>query len=803
MAESSKRSISDYFSKSTVVKKVKPCHQQDDMKSFESSHSTSEYSTGTKDTEVSDTLMDASILDSEISSEPFSAVNENSIAEPTDLSSCISYGPRQPHLKVFPFRKYGDRNRNFQSSWYALYPWLEYSAETDSAFCFACRKFGTSHMKETEKLSFVNTGYSNWKRATENHSGLKKHENSLCHKNCMVSWESYKQMQIMENTSVASQLSAAHAKEVKKNREYIMEIADVLRLTATQGIAQRGHDESASSTNQGNFLEILHHVAKRDPELKKRLDSGPKNAKYTHHTVQNSILHIFSHLTVVAISNEVKEAKYFAVIADESKDISKTEQLSIVIRYCLNGQVHERFLGFHPAEKLDASSLVSYIKLTLTKCQIDLHNCVAQAYDGANVMSGSCNGVQALFKKEVPQAIYVHCFNHRLNLVIVDACKSIKTARNFFLILQKLYIFLSGSVTHIAFLKAQEKLGISKTELKQLSDTRWTCQFSSCSAVKKTFPAILVTLFQCRSENNDRGVTAEGLLKELNLQFLFNLCFFYELLKQLKIASDYLQHKQSDIANAITVIQTCIDKFSEMRNCQDEFDKIWKECRTIADNNNIGSESECTRPTKLPAYLKEFITENPHAEEISLSCPEHYRLRVLIPVLDTVINEMARRFTDNSSVLEGICALEPDNKSFLDMSKLKCFAEHYSSDVDSVEMEVKLLPKLIKRYKEENKYEIHTLPQLLTLLTEYRLAFHELHKMAVIAVTIPVSSASCERSFSCLRRLKSYLRNTMANERISDLALLAVEKETVKQVDLAAVVEAFDSEHQNRRIRLH
>lgn len=46
-------------------------------------------------------------------------------------------------------------------------------------------------------------------------------------------------------------------------------------------------------------------------------------------------------------------------------------------------------------------------------------------------------------------------------------------------------------------------------------------------------------------------------------------------------------------------------------------------------------------------------------------------------------------------------------------------------------------------------------------------------------------------------------RNSMTDERLSDLALFAVEKETVKQVELAAVVDKFDSEHQNRRIRLH
>lgn len=44
-----------------------------------------------------------------------------------------------------------------------------------------------------------------------------------------------------------------------------------------------------------------------------------------------------------------------------------------------------------------------------------------------------------------------------------------------------------------------------------------------------------------------------------------------------------------------------------------------------------------------------------------------------------------------------------------------------------------------------------------------------------IYLTIPISNANTERSFSCLRRLKSYLRNTMGEQRLSDLALVTIE----------------------------
>lgn len=201
-----------------------------------------------------------------------------------------------------------------------------------------------------------------------------------------------------------------------------------------------------------------------------------------------------SNIVLEHITDEVKKAQYFALMVDESKDCSKTEQLSIVIRYYLDGNIYERFLGFEPANKLDASSLLICIKQKLANCGVDLNYCVAQTYDGAAVMSGSCTGVQALLSREVPQAIYTHCMNHKLNLVIVATCRGIKSATDFFMTLQGLYVFMSGSTVHQMFIDTQMKMKIGKVELKKLSDTRWACQYSSCLVVKRTIKAIIVIL---------------------------------------------------------------------------------------------------------------------------------------------------------------------------------------------------------------------------------------------------------------------------------------------------------------------
>jgi hypothetical protein len=72
-------------------------------------------------------------------------------------------------------------------------------------------------------------------------------------------------------------------------------------------------------------------------------------------------------------------------------------------------------------------------------------------------MSGTNAGVQAIIRRKAPQAVYVHCNAHRLNLVLVDVVKKIQIAFDFFPILQAVYVFLSSANQAFKELKVDEK----------------------------------------------------------------------------------------------------------------------------------------------------------------------------------------------------------------------------------------------------------------------------------------------------------------------------------------------------------
>jgi len=71
-----------------------------------------------------------------------------------------------------------------------------------------------------------------------------------------------------------------------------------------------------------------------------------------------------------------------------------------------------------------------------------------------------------------------------------------------------------------------------------------------------------------------------------------------------------------------------------------------------------------------------------------------------------------------------------------------------------------------------------------------------------IALCLAVSTATCERSFSALRQIKTYVRNSMSDSKLCNVSLLATERERLHSLSVDAVVDAFAVAHKNRRITL-
>ena len=77
----------------------------------------------------------------------------------------------------------------------------------------------------------------------------------------------------------------------------------------------------------------------------------------------------------------------------------------------------------------------------------------------------------------------------------------------------------------------------------------------------------------------------------------------------------------------------------------------------------------------------------------------------------------------------------------------------------------------------------------------------QLNKIFKIFLSVPVSSATGERSFSCLKLIKTHLRSVISQERLSDLSVLTLNKDLLEYINKEEVIDIF-AEVKCRRLHL-
>ena len=129
-------------------------------------------------------------------------------------------------------------------------------------------------------------------------------------------------------------------------------------------------------------------------------------------------------LVLKKIVEDIKLAQIFTIMMDETTDVSGKELASIEVRFIDSKDIiQERLIGLSAVSITDAHTLLTVLKYTLTSHGLSLSQIRGQCYYGASNISGQYSGLQARVKLESSKALYVHCYVHCLNLVLVDATK--------------------------------------------------------------------------------------------------------------------------------------------------------------------------------------------------------------------------------------------------------------------------------------------------------------------------------------------------------------------------------------------
>jgi len=155
-----------------------------------------------------------------------------------------------------------------------------------------------------------------------------------------------------------------------------------------------------------------------------------------------------------------------------------------------------------------------------------------------------------------------------------------------------------------------------------------------------------------------------------------------------------------------------------------------------------------------------------------------FREVIFVPYLDHLTVEMEDRFFDQKQKCRSRCGLIP---KYCDASPntaqdLERLLEIYQEDIGPRAVVVPEVQRWVNKRKKE---DVITVP---SSAIEAPCACHadicpNVYILLTILRTLPVSTATSERSFSTMRRLKTYLRSSIGNERMTGLALLSIHKD--------------------------
>jgi len=238
-------------------------------------------------------------------------------------------GPTQPHEFKFPSKWMVDQWRTFQKSWFDEFDWLEYSESKDAAFCLYCYLFFNSGKPEKFGSSvFAHQGYVNWKKAKDT---LSNHSVCKTHVEARLKCDDF----MNQRTNVGRKLVEVSREEEKRYEIRLTSSLDVARFLISQGDAFRGHDETSSSLNKGNYREMVEWYKDKVEVVKEAYEKGSKNYQMLSHHIQKDLTKACAEEVTAVIMDEIRGRK-FSVLIDESRDVSIKEQMAVILRLVVN-----------------------------------------------------------------------------------------------------------------------------------------------------------------------------------------------------------------------------------------------------------------------------------------------------------------------------------------------------------------------------------------------------------------------------------------------------------------------------------
>ncbi|XP_020148567.1 uncharacterized protein [Aegilops tauschii subsp. strangulata] len=448
--------------------------------------------------------------------------------------------------------------------------------------------------------------------------------------------------------------------------------------------------------------------------------------------------------------------------------------MALVLRYVSGGLSYERFVGVVHVEETTTTFLKSKIDFMIAKSGLSLKQVRGQGYDGASNMAGEFNGLQAKIMRDNSLAYFVHCFAHKLNLVVVAITKKITDVGDFFDMISLMVTVVGSSCKRKDKLRVdhQEEVrnAIGKGEiatgtglnqelsLQRPGDTRWNSHYRTLVGLSKMFPSVVKVLEYVEEDGTDpiKKRQASGILKYFqsfdSVFYLHMMMIIFSLKNGL---SKTFQRKDMDIVNAISDVESTKRELLKLRSehgWNDLLDKV----RSFCEKNDIlvmDMENDYVNPKKI-------------RQRTALSPSDqfgHYNVEKL--------KKLAQFYPDEFNDLVGL------------EHELDLYLDNVTHDTRFASLD-----------------NIGDLAELM-VTTKKHLSYPLVYRLIKLALTLHVATATVERCFSAMKIVKNALRSKISDDFMNHSLIRFVGKELLNKIPNEVIVKRFHAVKERRGIK--
>ncbi|WOG95684.1 hypothetical protein DCAR_0415011 [Daucus carota subsp. sativus] len=249
-----------------------------------------------------------------------------------------------------------------------------------------------------------------------------------------------------------------------------------------------------------------------------------------------------------------------------------------------------------------------------------------------------------------------------------------------------------------------------------------------------------------------------------SFEFILSLVIWHDILHKINLVSKNLQYEDMRLDVAITNFKGLVSFFEKYR--ENGFTSAMIDAKELANEMDVE-----------PVFLiKRRIKRNKQFEQMEL-----------FESVFGFLFDAARLISLDDEGLKTCC---------LKLDKSLTHGDACDIDVKRLLSELQILQEMLPSVAYEceipwNSLKVLEFVKKMDMFPNILMAYR-------ILLTIPITVASAERSFSKLKLIKSYLRTSMTQDRLNGLAILSIEKNILKSIDVEHIIDDFASKNARR-----